>query len=156
MSFPFGDGTHGGLRADAPHTKPPNSRQSSVRYADTPTVIGQKHQNEDNTAIHDYGGDLERGLGSIDTNGEHRTSQEAINGKSGAATSGARRPSMFNRTFTQQIRNAGMDEGLNFKDLSKEDKRQVMMLPFAYLMDTSFKDGKHRHIKYELIRSNNE
>ena len=63
---------------------------------------------------------------------------------------------MFNRTFTQQIRNAGMDEGLNFKDLSKEDKRQVMMLPFAYLMDTSFKDGKHRHIQYESIRSNNE
>ncbi|ETS79642.1 hypothetical protein PFICI_09495 [Pestalotiopsis fici W106-1] len=140
MSFPFSDNSHGGLRADAPHTKPPNSRQSSVRYADTPTVIGHKHQNEDDTSVHDYGGDLERGLGSIDTNGQHRSSQEAINDKSGAGTGNARRPSMFNRTFTQQIRNAGMDEGLNFKDLSKEDKRQVMLLPFAYIMDTSFKD----------------
>ncbi|KAI4599567.1 hypothetical protein KJ359_002014 [Pestalotiopsis sp. 9143b] len=138
MSFPFGGGSHGALQADAPPTKPSHSRQSSVRYADTPTVMGHKHH--DDVAAHDYGGDLEAGLGSVSTgdtrvNGE-KSSQETMQ----PTTNGARRPSMFNRTFTQQIRHAGMDEEISFKDLSKQEKKQVMMMPLEYLMDTKFKD----------------
>lgn len=104
------------------------------------------HKHHDDVAAHDYGGDLEAGLGSVSTgetrvNGE-KSSQEAMQ----PTTNGARRPSMFNRTFTQQIRHAGMDEEISFKDLSKQEKKQVMMMPLEYLMDTKFKDGKHGHL----------
>ncbi|KAI0129013.1 MIP family channel protein [Xylariales sp. AK1849] len=52
------------------------------------------------------------------------------------------RPALFSRTFTQQIRRAGEEEpeAPNFKHLSKQEKREMMRLPWFYLMDTNFKN----------------
>ncbi|KAK6083223.1 MIP family channel protein [Seiridium cupressi] len=90
--------------------------------------------------------DLEQGLGPVSTQDTYTGTERSANhdddhlNKEEREGGRAVRPQMFSRTFTQQIRNAGQDPELDFQNLSKEEKRQMMRLPWSYLMDTKLKN----------------
>jgi hypothetical protein len=64
------------------------------------------------------------------------------------------RPTLFNRTFTQQFRAADTGEGeLDFASLSQKEKRQVVKSGVhSYIADASFKNRTHLlHAKTSVL-----
>lgn len=95
--------------------------------------------------------DLEQGIGPGSIKYGHkedarsRTPEELDTDREDRQGGRTVRPPVFARTFTQQIRNAGRDPDLDFNNLSKEEKREMMRLPWFYLMDTKLKNGMKRY-----------
>lgn len=69
-------------------------------------------------------------------------------------TTQPRRPSMFDRTFTQQFRAAETGEAeVDFAGLSQKEKRKVVKTGMmSYLLDTNFKNREHHfRLTLELV-----